>query len=68
MAESLQRIIVRRALFGQHFQAAQQVIDSLEGTVERWNLTPSTVSRKERRSPEASKELRGSAGLLEALL
>ena len=37
MAESLQRIIVRRALSGQHPQSAQQVIDWLEQTVTGWN-------------------------------
>ena len=37
MAESVQRIIVRRALSGQHPQSAQQVIDWLEQTVAGWN-------------------------------
>jgi hypothetical protein len=40
MAESLQRIIVRRALAGQHPQSAQQVIDWLEQTVKGWNKNP----------------------------
>ena len=35
MAESLQRIIVRRALAGQHPQSAQQVIDWLEPACRR---------------------------------
>lgn len=33
MAESLQRILVRRALSGQHSESAQQLIDWLEQTV-----------------------------------
>ncbi len=40
MAEPLQRIIVRRALSGQHPQSAQQVIDWLEQTVAGWNQHP----------------------------
>jgi hypothetical protein len=44
MAESLQRIIVRRALSGQHFQTTQQVIDSLEGTVDGWNQNPMSLT------------------------
>ena len=40
MAESVQRIIVRRALAGQHPKNAQQIIDWLEQTVEGWNNTP----------------------------
>ena len=40
MAESLQRIIVRRALAGQHPQQAQEVIDWLEQTVAGWNVDP----------------------------
>jgi hypothetical protein len=40
MAESVQRIIVRRALSGQHPKTAQQVIDWLEQTVEGWNQDP----------------------------
>jgi transposase len=40
MAESVQRIIVRRALAGQHPQQAQEVIDWLEQTVAGWNVDP----------------------------
>jgi DDE superfamily endonuclease len=40
MAESVQRIIVRRALSGQHPKSAQEVIDWLEQTVEGWNRNP----------------------------
>jgi transposase len=40
MAESLQRIVVRRALSGHHPQTAQQVIDWLEQIVVGWNQQP----------------------------
>ncbi len=40
MAEPVQRIIVRRALAGQHPKNAQQVIDWLEQTVDGWNTKP----------------------------
>jgi hypothetical protein len=40
MAESLQRIIVGRALAGQHPQSAQELIAWLEETVAGWNAAP----------------------------
>ena len=40
MAESVQRILVHRALAGQHPETAQQVIDWLEETVAGWNVNP----------------------------
>lgn len=40
MAESVQRILVRRALAGQHPQTAQEVIRWLEDTVAGWNHAP----------------------------
>lgn len=40
MAESVQRIVVRRALCGQHPQSAEEVISWLEETVEGWNRHP----------------------------
>ena len=40
MAESIQRIIGRRALAGQYLQTAQQIIDTLEATVKGWNRDP----------------------------
>lgn len=40
MAESLQRILHRRALAGQHPQSAHQLIDWLEQTVVGWNQQP----------------------------
>ena len=40
MAESVQRILVRRALDGQHPPGAQQVMDWLAATVRGWNAAP----------------------------
>jgi hypothetical protein len=40
MAESIQRILVRRALEGQSPQTTQQIIDALEGTACGWNREP----------------------------
>ncbi len=40
MAESLQRIIVRRALAGQHPESSAEIIKWLEETVAGWNAEP----------------------------
>ncbi len=40
MAESIQRILVRRALEGQSPQTPQQIIDDLEATAHGWNRDP----------------------------
>jgi hypothetical protein len=40
MAESVQRILVRRALSGQHPQNAQEIMDWLAATVRGWNADP----------------------------
>jgi hypothetical protein len=40
LAESVQRILVRRALGGQHPESAQQVMDWLAETVLGWNADP----------------------------
>jgi hypothetical protein len=40
MAESVQRILARRALAGQHPQTAQQVMDWLAQAVRGWNADP----------------------------
>ncbi len=40
MAESLQRILVRRALAGQHPQSPQDIMDALEATARAWNADP----------------------------
>ena len=40
MAESIQRILVRRGLAGQSPQAPEQIIDWLEGVARGWNEDP----------------------------
>jgi hypothetical protein len=57
MAESVQRIIVRRALAGQHPKDGQQVIDWLEQTVVGWNKhpTPFVWNGKRRRRRERAR-------------
>jgi hypothetical protein len=40
MAESVQRILVRRALSGQHPQSAAQIMEWLDATVRGWNAAP----------------------------
>jgi hypothetical protein len=40
MAESIQRILVRRALEGQSPSTTQQIIDALEATAHGWNREP----------------------------
>jgi len=53
MAESVQRILVRRALAGQHPQSAEEVMEWLEATVRGWNEAPTAFvwggKRRERR-------------------
>ena len=57
MAESVQRIIIRRALSGQHPKTAQEVIDWLEQTVDGWNThpTPFVWNGKRRRRRERAR-------------
>ncbi len=68
MAESVQRIIVRRALAGQHPQSAQQVIDWLEQTVAGWNADPTSFvwggKRHARRERARLRRLGGSGAAL----
>jgi len=40
MAESMQRILVRRGLVGQHPDTPEQIITLLEGVAQGWNLDP----------------------------
>lgn len=65
MAESVQRIIVSRALSGQHPQSAQPVIDWLEQTVAGWNRNPTPLvwngKRRRRRERARLHRLGGSA-------
>lgn len=68
MAESLQRIIVPRALAGHHPQSAQQIIDWLEQTVAGWNQNPTPFvwagKRKQRRERAKLRRLAGSGAAL----
>jgi hypothetical protein len=62
MAESLQRIIVRRALSGPHPQSVEPVIGWLEQTVVGWNKhpTPFIWNGKRRRERACLRRLGGS--------
>ena len=40
MAESIQRILVRRALSGQHPESSEQIMEWLSATVRGWNADP----------------------------
>lgn len=68
MAESFQRIIVRRALAGQHPKDAQQVIDWLEQTVTGWNQNPTPFvwngKRRRRRERARLRRLGGSGAAI----
>jgi hypothetical protein len=68
LAEALQRIVVRRALAGQHPQSAQEVITWLEETVAGWNAQPTPFvwagKRRERRARARQRRLGGAAGAL----
>jgi transposase len=68
MAESVQRIIVRRALAGQHPKSAQEVIDWLEQTVDGWNKKPTPFvwnsKRRRRRERTRLRRLAGSGAAI----
>jgi hypothetical protein len=68
MAESIQRILVRRALVGQHPKNAQQVIDWLEQTVAGWNQAPTAFvwngKRRRRRERARLRRLAGSGAAI----
>jgi hypothetical protein len=64
MAESVQRILVGRALAGQHPQSPEELITWLEETVAGWNAAPSPFAwdgkRRERRERARLRRLGGS--------
>lgn len=64
MAESVQRILVGRALAGQHPQDAEELIGWLEETVAGWNAAPTPFvwdgKRRERRERARQRRLGGS--------
>jgi hypothetical protein len=68
LAESIQRIVVRRALAGQHPESAAEVIEWLEATAAGWNRNPTPFAwggkRKARRerARERRHRLGGSGG------
>jgi hypothetical protein len=68
MVESLQRIIGRRALAGQHPQTPEEIIAWLEDTVAGWNQAPTPFvwdgKRRERRRHARARRLGGSAATL----
>ena len=68
MAESLQRIIVRRALAGQHPQTPEEIIGWLEETVAGWNVAPTPFvwggKRQGRRERARQRRIGGSAAYL----
>ncbi len=68
MAESVQRIIVPRALAGQQPASAEAVIQCLEETVAGWNAAPTPFAwggkRKERRQRARQRRLAGSGATL----
>lgn len=71
MAESVQRIIVRRALDGTHPTSPQQVITSLEGAARGWNKQPTPFTwggkRRARRERARLRRLGGSGATVESL-
>jgi len=64
MAESIQRILVRRALSGAHPHSPEQIITWLEQTVRSWNAMPTPFvwdgKRRERRLRARQRRLGGS--------
>ncbi len=68
MAESVQRIIVPRALSGQHPKTAEQVIEWLQDTVIGWNADPTPFvwkgKRYQRRKRAHLRRLGGSGAAL----
>ena len=68
MAESLQRIVIGRALAGQHPHCAEELIAWLEDAVAGWNAHPTPFvwdgKRRERRVRARQRRLGGSAARL----
>lgn len=71
MAESLQRILVRRALAGQYPQTPQHIIDWLEQTAAGWNQEPTPFvwngKRRARRQRARLRRLAGSGAAVLAI-
>jgi transposase len=69
LAEALQRIIVRRALDGQHPQTTTEIITWLEDTVAGWNAEPTPFvwdgKRRERRQRARQRRLGRAAAVID---
>ena len=67
LAEAVQRILVRRALAGQHPQTTQEIITWLEDTVAAWNEDPTPFGwagqRRDRRLRARQRRLGGSPAI-----
>ncbi len=63
-AESIQRIVVRRALEGSDLESPEAVIEALEATVRGWNRAPTAFvwggKRRLRRERARARRLGGS--------
>ncbi len=55
MSESIQRILIRRALAGQHPETVEQIIDWLEATARGWNAHPTAFAWGGRRAARRSR-------------
>jgi hypothetical protein len=68
LAEGVQRIVVRRALAGQHPETPEEIIAWLEETVANWNEAPTPFiwdgKRRERRRRAPILYLAGSSARL----
>jgi hypothetical protein len=68
LAESIQRIVVRRALDGQHPKTTQELLDRLSATVRGWNRAPTPFewggkrAERRQRARERRHALGGSGG------
>jgi DDE superfamily endonuclease len=67
LAEAVQRVLVHRALAGQHPQTTQEIITWLEDTVAAWNEAPTPFvwggKRRERRLRARQRRLGGSPAI-----
>ena len=68
-AESIQRIVVRRALDGSELETPEEVIAALEATVRGWNRAPTRFvwggKRKLRRERAKARRLGGSGAMVD---
>jgi hypothetical protein len=71
MAESIQRIIVRRALAGHHPTTPDEIIAWLQATVAGWNIQPTPFvwggARRERRQRARQRRLGGSGATIRTI-